>query len=356
MSLDGTESVKQTLSAHSRTTGGGGDDDDPEQENESDSGDFHEIPISATGEHIDVLLENMERFRQQILLSRSKHSLASHHMASRQYIFFILPMAFLNMAIGIMAFLASTSNFGESTGCASTGIKDTLAITVGAISFLLVFMQTLSTHRKYGANGEVHALTGVYLRELKEDFDTLMCKTYVTISRLEKHAGNMSNHGVRHQVSRIEEAFNRHKKRYASCLKGCRSDVPERINHAFRLLDSQIEITMSERNRDVLEKMYGRDYNNTIYFEACGRLATMFSSSWKWPIFIPDPSRAVDRTMDDLRDIVRKGQSYWEDCSNNVDDPSDREKSSMIFGRARSLPRDGMSSRRRGSTGGWCCC
>ena len=276
-------------------------------------------------------LRGTELFKQQCHFSLTKHRLAAMHLATLQFWVFTIPMALVAMSSGIMAFLATAGIFEERT-------NTFLNVFVGCFSFVVVFLQTLSSQLKYDTRAHMHESTAIDLRDLREDLENIENQAFVMVGlrvnedklnaakNKSKGDGNGSvvvenddngNNGEmesnrNNEEDSLKQIFDGIQKRYNQCLKSCKSTIPMPINAAFNQLDSRINSTLSVVGHNQLERTYGYGYNNVIYFQACNELAIHFSCAFLWPLRLVNPRHAVDTTMNTLQTTISgDGKNYW---------------------------------------------
>lgn len=300
-------------------------------------------------------LKGTQLFRQQCHFNLAKHNLASQHLKTLNFWMFTLPAAIIAMASGILAFLATSGLFEDRT-------DQILNVIVGCLSFFVVFLQNISAQRNYESRSQMHESTAIDLRDLREDLENVvnqsrvMMRYRVTVPDKNKakdldNDKNSNENGDSPQQGKgisdieskgekngetsdqtheepphnsVEVLFDGIQKRYNQCLKGCKSTVPLPINDAFEQLDSRLNATMTIIGHRELKRIYGPDYNNVIYFQACNDLGLRFSTGLFWPFMLPDAEKAVDITMKNLQvDISTRGKDFWnvliENTSQEVD-------------------------------------
>ena len=260
----------------------------------------------ASNEH-QTALRGAELFRQKSHESLLKHKLAAIHLTSRQFLFFTIPIALIAMVSGILAFVSTTDLLDNDEVA-----KSTLSIIVGSLSFVVVFLQTLSTQCKYGARAEMHHATTIDLRDLRENLANLISKSRVLMYHKEEGSSTTEDDG---EDQTVEEIFDGIQKEYSQCLKSCKSTVPIQIDDAFHLMNSSLISTLSESGHRNLRNVYGSDYNNVLFFKAYNDLSSRFSCSRYWPLFLPNPTGAVDATMIKLKQSIAEKKDYWKELN-----------------------------------------
>jgi len=228
------------------------------------------------------------KFMQKAHYDLSKHKLAAVHMNARQFYLFTIPISFITMISGIIAFAATTELAGQ--------YANYFNLVVGSLAFFLVFLQTLSTHLQYDVRGEMHAGTTVDLRDLRNDLDIIVEKANLFgsiakkggVAAIEDSDGNGIDDAV-------EQAFDGIQKQYNQCLKGCKSVVPLRIGIAFRSLSSRLDLMNKTAD-------YDADSHAILYFQACDDLAASIVGSRGWPIKVPEPTYLVENIMSKLEE------------------------------------------------------
>jgi hypothetical protein len=279
--------------------------------------------ISESISKEETKLCGTELFKQQCHFSLTKHRLAAMHLATLQFWVFTIPMALVAMSSGIMAFLATAGIFEERT-------NTFLNVFVGCFSFVVVFLQTLSSQLKYDTRAHMHESTAIDLRDLREDLENIENQAFVMVglrvnedklnAAKNKSKGDGDDNGNNGEIESnrnneedsLKQIFDGIQNRYNQCLKSCKSTCPMPINAAFNQLDSRINSTLSVVGHNQLERTYGYGYNNVIYFQACNELAIHFSCAFLWPLRLVNPRHAVDTTMNTLKTtICEDGKNYW---------------------------------------------
>lgn len=243
-------------------------------------------------------LRGSELFKMQAHASLSQHKLAAIHLAAWQYWVFTIPMAVIAMVTGILAFVATTELFSEHT-------NSILNCIVGSLSFLTVFMQTLSSQCTYDVRASMHENTAVDLRDLREDLDSTSRKESVLIG----HGGDDNS---KKPGKTLEEEFDTIVKRYNQCLKGCKSTVPIQITDAFKKFESKLDTTMSLVGTAKLREIYGEAYYFKVVVQGYDSLAAAYSCYWMWPFILRNPIKVVDETMKELKESIWGSKDYWD--------------------------------------------
>jgi len=196
---------------------------------------------------------------------------------------------------GILAFVAGSALLDDSSPDTST----ILNITVGVISFVAVFIQTVSGRLNFDARGEMHGSTAYDLRVLYSEYSDLS----MTLSN-DKRLGIIPTQRALEDVTKaLENMRNRNRQ----CLEKCKSPVPDKISNAFHILDDELSETFDVGGFDstVLEKAYGSDYKHKIYVQACTDLSEKLYSHWSYPICLPNSRKIVDTIIEEHQSKIK---------------------------------------------------
>jgi len=224
----------------------------------------------------------------------SMHQLTHEHLSFRQYWIFTIPIAILTMISGIMAFLASSEMFSANT-------NTILSATVGCLAAVGGFFQSLSGSCKYGERATMHLSASEDLKALCDNLELLQTE-----------ASQMSQDD-RQKAEHIDTIATIRSK-YQQCIQGCKSEIPLRIDDAYKKIDSEMAMTWTRKAKDDLET--GEDgINNVghILMEAAyHEVATQITCSFQWPMYISGEINAIIKiSMDNIRKKKKSGATFW---------------------------------------------
>ncbi len=224
----------------------------------------------------------------------SMHQLTHEHLSFRQYWIFTIPIAILTMISGIMAFLASSEMFSANTNTIFSAIVGCLAAVGG-------FFQSLSGNCKYGERATMHLSASEDLKALCDDLELLQTE-----------ASQMSQDD-RQKAEHIDTVVTIRSK-YQQCIQGCKSEIPLRIDDAYKKIDSEMAMTWTRKAKDDLET--GEDGINNVssvlMAAAYHEVATQITRSFQWPMYISgDINAVIKNSMDNIRKKKKSGATFW---------------------------------------------
>jgi hypothetical protein len=244
------------------------------------------------------LLSETTKSRRDAFFKLSQHKLASQCLFACQTWYIATPIAVLTTISGILAFVAGSALLDDS----SLDTSAILNITVGVMSFVAVFIQTVSGRLNFDARGEMHGSTAYDLRALYSEYSDLS----MTLSNDKRLHIIPTQRAVEDVAKALENMRNRKRQ----CLEKCKSIVPDKIFNAFHILDDELSETFEVGGFDstVLEKAYGSDYKHKIYVQACTDLSEKLHSHWSYPICLPNSRKIVDTIIEEHQSKIKNAK------------------------------------------------
>jgi len=275
---------------------------------------------------------------------RQQHRLAEKYYSWRQFYFFTLPISVMTMAAGIMAFLSTSQRIRKDD-------QIILATTVGCLSLIQIFWQTLAGKLKFDTKAEMHLGASVDLKRLADDLDfqkveeaqRMEQEREVSIARRKKEIEEkaerlrFAKHGLKHpplthpgystpaelkkrnlstsQTPKSNDAaleagvekdsvggkdINYYRAQYAQCMSGCKSIVPLIISQAFAVMDTYLALKLTKSSRKTLEKDMGKAGYGIMYAAVCNDIYIEVTNSPGWPFHVTKPETVVARAIKKL--------------------------------------------------------
>lgn len=242
-------------------------------------------------------------FKQQCESTLGKHRLAAIHLAYKQFWIFTIPMALLAMASGILAFLATANLFDDRT-------NQLLNVYVGTFAFIVVFLQTPDQQLKFDTRADMHEAAAIELRDLRDELQNIIIRSGVMMRDRSGIAG-----GDDEEEESLKQMCMDIQQKYGQCLKSCKSTVPMPINNAFDELDTRLDVSLTYSGHKKLCDRFGENYHNKLFFQAYNNLNQQFTSTYLWPLRLPNAEEAVNNVMKHLRnlDLIDNSEDSKED-------------------------------------------
>ena len=212
------------------------------------------------------------------------------------------------MSSSVLAFLATSTVFGDTGNIHIT-------IVVGALSAVVVFLQTMSGICVYGSRAAMHDATAISLRNLRDDLNMIKFGSAFE----ERRRNHMKLINGNHDNSDSDDdndgdtdiatnnnfnTFGDLRIRFKQCQMGLQSVVPMPISDAFHSVDSNLMTRITQRNVERAIELYGELFTGSthdiMYFKAFDILVGEFLASKGFPFFLPDPNVIVAKTMEKL--------------------------------------------------------
>lgn len=253
----------------------------------------------------DYGIELYAMFRRQ----KREHMLSCIHY-DRWHRFFVFVLVLINLASGVMSFLASggdssflpsgqnATDTGESVSrfltkedknivFISARVSKILSILVGCLAFLQVAIQSCSGKFNFGSRSDMHKEASQALERLLE--------TFIIDEKKKGPIDDSISKKVREQrISSVKDL-------YDQCISSCTSSVPWQIKEAFDLLDSKLQLA-SLAGKDKIGYSEQK-FRATVYLDYYQLLHREISSYWLFPFFLIAPGTAVDK-------VVKNGKSF----------------------------------------------
>jgi len=221
-------------------------------------------------------------FRRDLKSQLRQHCLARQYFDKRQFCFFDAITALLTMTAGIMAFVAGTDLLEE-------GHKTNLNLIVGSFSFVVVFMQTLSTRFKFDVQSEMHSSFAFDIKDMIVDLGFIL-------GDIEEQVRTGRGDEGKHKEWRV--SIRKIRERYGRSLKKCRSMMPPKITSAFDLIQNDLDTEF----RDVPKKFRTDDGVEEFYDRAFIQLESQIFLSRGSPMFLPNPEKVVKVSIKKLQE------------------------------------------------------
>jgi hypothetical protein len=233
-----------------------------------------------------------------------QHRLAAKYFQFRQFWFFTFSQAVLTLLASVLAF---------TTADAEADAESRFKYAAGTLSALVVFLQTMSGNCDYGTRAAMHAAVVIDLRNLKEESKLLMARNHVAkiddIMEAEEPANYGSINGEnedKDEKGKPISSFREIEGRFRQSITGCKSMVPNNILQAFTLLSISAGFIRTEENKQYHNDRYGHsgflDYSKEIHRSY---LASAITEYFLFPLFLPEPSRAVEATWKRFRKEIQ---------------------------------------------------
>ena len=260
----------------------------------------------------DYGIELYAMFRRQ----KREHMLSCIHY-DRWHRFFVFVLVLINLASGVMSFLASggdssflpsgqnATDTGESVSrfltkedknivFISARVSKILSILVGCLAFLQVAIQSCSGKFNFGSRSDMHKEASQALERLLE--------TFIIDEKKKGPIDDSISKKVREQrISSVKDL-------YDQCISSCTSSVPWQIKEAFDLLDSKLQLA-SLAGKDKIGYSEQK-FRATVYLDYYQLLHREISSYWLFPFFLIAPGTAVDKVVKEFKKVKKLGISF----------------------------------------------
>ena len=256
-----------------------------------------------------------------------RHHLAHAHFSFLQFWLFTVPIAGFVMTSGILSFFNSTQ--------LTQGNEEVyVGIMIGVMSVLVVFFGTLQTYYDFDVRAAMHYNVVTDLDRLRAELQVIQIK-YMHARKAHINTHNRNNDdGINVNSSNTMitstdgdavkeegdiglisqgESFEMIQARYQQCLISCKSPVPLKIDQAYRMIDSQMELCSSCAAHDYFESVGMEDWQLKLWFAAYDQLTEEFTSTTYWPMRLPDSSKMVHLALYKVRKVVKNGKHFWND-------------------------------------------
>lgn len=262
----------------------------------------------------------------QMNIDRQKqmHRLAATYFNHRHFLFLFIPSICLTMVSGVMSFLSSAGEVDIKTDSGAAVVAtttlslvrrflvpntETRAIygtTVGVISILSIFLQSISNELDWSHRGKQHERIAVSLRNLDENltYDILQYETLYA-----GHKDKASDDAIKAMIAKFQS-------RYEEMVSACDSPLPPQILNAFDLSQSRLRLILyppvtictdvststSEkkgfiRAGKVKKTEFDVDWN-TLMTSVNNELFNEFCTSTPlWPFYMPRGETVVKRVL-----------------------------------------------------------
>ena len=235
--------------------------------------------------------------KSSIEMNMRKHNIANVFFEFKAFYFFKLPQSILTAIASVLAFAASSELLKP--------YDDYITLTVGALSSIVVLLQTIDGVKNFGVRADRHNACAIQLRDLRDDMSIICLK----LEQLE-HMPKRKRQKYRAEYVTYESI----QKSYKQCLSGCASAVPMEVTEAFQSVESNIEIAETFENRSVWNVLYpNSDHKNLIKDKAYDILSGEIIDHWMFPAQLPSSIVVAERTMYKLRFVLRELQTYGKD-------------------------------------------
>lgn len=219
--------------------------------------------------------------------NRMMHRLAAHYYDYQNFWFLFVPSVGITMASGIVASLSDSSTL---TAWFSGEFRALLNTSVGVMSIVSVFFQTMGKELDYGHRSKEHEGVALELRTLydKMKFEELALREDPT------------------RGDSLADIVKLYEEKYEQVMTGCSSAIPTAIYNSYELAFSRLELyifppvlgggdQLSESRIDWIRAM--GIVNNEV-FNAFG------SYTW-WPMRMPSAEAAVEKAFDNLNRVLK---------------------------------------------------
>lgn len=249
---------------------------------------------------------------------RQMHRLAEKYYGWRNYYFFTLPLAFLTMAAGIMAFLSSSSVLTDTN-------RQLFAIVVGGMSLLSIFWQTLAGKMKFDVKAEMHLAAAIDLKRVADDLDFQKVEMEARAKKKKEEKAMGLDFMRRRSASTIERETDAEKgaeekeernieyyrAQYHQVMAGCKSVAPLCVSQAFAIMDTKLALKLTRKARETLEKDMGEDAERIMFAALCNEIYVGITSSRGWPLLVKNPSKVVDKALENLSKSYNPSIDYF---------------------------------------------
>jgi hypothetical protein len=263
-------------------------------------------------------LTEMEKRKQSLLelsidcgCQHQMHRLAQAYFLKRETWLFFLPLTFLTLASGTLAFMGTSAFFKDD-------MKEYFSLSVGVCSILSVAIQSCAKHSKYAARSEMHRTVALGMKKLRDNihFNQIDPESGITEKRNEieidkndpDKAGSLS-------VTSFPEKIEAHRMVYQQVLESCDSTIPVSVVQGFTLVDTRLTLAL---NSNKTQKRFGevldlRDVNakSMIFAATYNELYSEFSNSFLWPWFTLKPHDAVNRAIARVHRAYFQGNDFF---------------------------------------------
>ena len=107
------------------------------------------------------------------------------------------------------------------------------------------------------------------------------------------------------------ESFESIQSRYRQCLQSCKSPFDIKIEEAYRILDTQLELTKTE-NANTYFQIIGIDsWRMKVWSASYHRLSAEITSYKYFPMILPCPRTSVGATIAKVKKTVGTGKDFW---------------------------------------------
>ena len=254
-----------------------------------------------------------------------RHHLAHAHFSFLQFWLFTVPIACFVMTSGILSFFNSTVLTKDNE-------EVYIGISIGVMSVLVVFFGTLQAYYDFDVRSAMHYNVVTDLDRLRAELQVMKIKhMHAPKAHSHTHHGNnddgndvnssntMITSTHRDAVKEEEdiglisqgESFETIQARYQQCLISCKSPVPLKIEQAYRMIDSQMELCVSCAANDYFESVGMEDWQLKLWLAAYDQLTEQFTSTKYWPMQLPDSSKMVHLALYKVRKVVKNGKHFW---------------------------------------------
>ena len=140
------------------------------EEGQSNNGQSSQSQTSQTTNIFDKdKLKEAYSLRDDVAFRIMVHRLAASYFSFRYYWFELIPSALLTSVSAVLSFLNSSDGSGLDNRSIST--------TVGILSILATFLQTIGAYNKYSSHNEMHRVAIVSLDHFEKEIDQLFSAT-----------------------------------------------------------------------------------------------------------------------------------------------------------------------------------
>jgi hypothetical protein len=226
----------------------------------------------------------------QIHENTHQHRLAAEHFTFRQFWFFTFSQAVLTLFASVLAFVTDPESRYKNAA--------------GALSCIVVFLQTMSGNCNYGTRAAMHEAVVIDLRNLKEELDMFMKRNHIDsgADRMQREKSVTADDMGEDDEEKPISSFGDIESRFRQSVNGCKSMVPNKIIQAYTSLSLSSAFLHTHENQQYVFGKYG--HNGILDFSAHNLrsyLASEFTDYPLFPMFLPQPSRVLEATMNKFR-------------------------------------------------------
>jgi hypothetical protein len=226
---------------------------------------------------------SLNKLQIELDTNRQMHRLAGKYFACQHFWLLFLPSIAITMVSGILSFSSDNPSFAS--------FESYFALSVGCLSVVSIFLQSMIKELDYGHRAKMHQNAGMDLKMMIESlrFDQLdLCGDH----------------------AKLEELIRSTKDKYIQVMASCKSVLPTEIGNAYEMAITRMALCFmppvkynedDEDNQSKVEWLALMKIVNSELFNS-------FSASLLWPLFMPDAQGVVELTMDNLKRELKRNR------------------------------------------------